>query len=196
MFRLMLVTDRLATRGRDLVGVVAAACRGGVDCVQLRDGSLPRGERAAYLTRIKAAIDPTVTLLVNGDALLAWEHGVGLHLSCSSDPVEREQPKPFGRSIHSVDEVVQVATQDPDYLIFGNVFETTSHPGHPGQGLIQLRRVVAAAGEVPIVAIGGITLHNACEVTAAGARAVAVRSAILGDDDPEQAARAICDAMG
>ena len=48
---------------------------------------------------------------------------------------------------------------------------------------------------IPAYAIGGIDAANAADAIAAGAHGVAVRSAILGADDPPAAARAIADAI-
>jgi thiamine-phosphate pyrophosphorylase len=44
---------------------------------------------------------------------------------------------------------------------------------------------------LPLVAIGGITKDNAAAVIAAGADSVAVISAVLGAESPEEAARQI-----
>ena len=50
--RLMLVTDRLETRGRDLVDVVEAAVAGGVGLVQVRERDLPEAQVETLLRRL------------------------------------------------------------------------------------------------------------------------------------------------
>ena len=50
--RLMLVTDRHETRGRDLADVVAAAVAGGVGLVHVRERDLPEAALEALLRRI------------------------------------------------------------------------------------------------------------------------------------------------
>jgi thiamine-phosphate pyrophosphorylase len=50
-------------------------------------------------------------------------------------------------------------------------------------GLEGLQRIRAAT-DLPLVAIGGIHLHNAAQVMQAGADALAVVSAICSADDP------------
>ena len=50
---------------------------------------------------------------------------------------------------------------------------------------------VPVGGFLPLVGIGGITRYNAVDVIAAGASAVAVISAVLGAESPEEAAREI-----
>ena len=61
-------------------------------------------------------------------------------------------------------------------------------------GLDRLRQVREAVA-LPLVAIGGITRDNAAEAMAAGADSVAVISAVLHADDPEEAARQIVDRL-
>jgi thiamine-phosphate pyrophosphorylase len=64
------------------------------------------------------------------------------------------------------------------------------------QGPDGLRRAVAAAGPVPVVAIGGITVARATEVAAAGAAAACAIAAVNGAKDPAAAAAAIACAFG
>jgi thiamine-phosphate pyrophosphorylase len=74
-----------------------------------------------------------------------------------------------------------------DYLTFGHVFPTTTHPGLPPHGLAELAEIVAAV-EVPVLAIGGITVDNLDSVLQTGCAGIAVISAILADADPRRAA--------
>lgn len=60
-----------------------------------------------------------------------------------------------GRSTHDTAQVAQAEAEGADYVLFGPVFETPSHPRHPGLGLAALREA-SASSAVPIVAIGGV----------------------------------------
>jgi len=80
----------------------------------------------------------------------------------------------------------QAAAEGADWLTFGHVFATSSHPGEPPRGLDELARVVQAV-HVPVIAIGGIGPDEVAAVLAAGAAGVAVMSAILKASDPGQA---------
>ena len=60
-----------------------------------------------------------------------------------------------------------------DYLIFGSVFPTRSHPDRAPQGWEALR-AVCASSRVPVYAIGGVTAENAEMCLEAGACGVAV----------------------
>ena len=53
----------------------------------------------------------------------------------------------------------------------------------------------AAAGPVPVYAIGGLSAARAGEARGAGAHGVAVVGAILEADAPEAAARALVEAL-
>lgn len=93
---------------------------------------------------------------------------------------------PVGVSVHSVDEAAAAERDGATWLTFGHVWETGSHPGEPGRGVEALREV-AAAVEIPVIAIGGITTAQVPEALAAGASGIAAISAILAADDPAEA---------
>src|SRR5690606_30694479 len=97
---------------------------------------------------------------------------------------------PVGVSVHSVDEAVAAERDGATWLTFGHVWETSSHPGEPGRGVEALREV-AAAVEIPVIAIGGITTAQVPEALAAGASGIAAISAILAADDTAEATRTI-----
>lgn len=190
-FQLMLVTDRHATLGRDLVDVVAAACRGGVDAVQLRDKDLSRSARAALLERLRLHLPAGVRLIVNTDLELAKATRCGLHLPAGVAWPAGERPHPTGCSVHGEQETKNALDEQPDYILFGHVYDTPSHPHEPGRGVAALRAVVVLAGAVPVIAIGGIESHRVAELRSTGVAGVAVRRTLLEASDPERAARAL-----
>jgi thiamine-phosphate diphosphorylase len=194
--RLMLVTDRGATAGRDLVDVVAAAVEGGVGLVQVRERDLPVAELAALLRRVVERLRGSpARVLVNGHPALARALEVGLHLPASAPPPGGPRPGLYGRAAHDEAEVRRARVEGVDYLVIGPVFPTASHPGEPGTGPARLAALVRAASPVPVFAIGGLTPARAAAVRAAGVHGVAVRSAILGADDPRAAARRLLQAL-
>jgi thiamine-phosphate pyrophosphorylase len=79
-----------------------------------------------------------------------------------------------GISTHNEEQVREAVESTPNYVAVGPVFATVSKANSdPVVGLEFVRRARALT-ELPIVAIGGITLANARSVTEAGADAVAV----------------------
>jgi thiamine-phosphate pyrophosphorylase len=185
----MLVTDRLATRGRDLVDVVGAAVAGGVGLVQVRERDLPEAEVEVLLRRILERLRGTpARLLVNGHVALAQAYGVGLHLPAAAPPPRPPRPLLCGRAVHDEDEARRALAEGVSYVVAGPVFPTASKPGHPGAGLETLARLARMVGPAPVFAIGGLTPERVPLVRDAGAHGVAVLGAILGAPDPERAA--------
>lgn len=192
---LLLVTDRRACGGRDLAGVVAAACDAGLPAVQLREKDLSGRALHALAERLRAVTARTGTLLlVNGRVDVAIAVGAdGVHLGAGAlTAADARALLPAGAlvgvSTHASDEL---AASDADYAVFGPVWDTPSKRafGAP-QGVDRLRAAVAAA-RVPVLAIGGVDAGNAAAARAAGAHGVAVIRAILGAGDPGAATRAL-----
>ncbi len=73
-----------------------------------------------------------------------------------------------GRSVHSLQAAVEAEAGGADYVIFGPVFETPTHPGRSGLGLDRLA-AVAAEIRIPVLAIGGVDSGRAAACLAAGA---------------------------
>lgn len=184
--RLLLVTNRFRAV-KPLPELTRAALAGGVNVVQVREKDLGREELRRLLAGVvEAAGDPT-KVMVNGDAALATEFGIGLHLP-EYAPIER--PSGAGllsRAVH--DSPGAATTVAVDFAVAGHVFETASKPGRPPIGPSGLCEIVAVS-PVPIVAIGGIAPERVGAVLSAGAVGIAVMSAINDAEDPESAARA------
>jgi thiamine-phosphate diphosphorylase len=95
----------------------------------------------------------------------------------------------IGRSVHDLAEAEAARTEGADYLVVGPVFATASHPGRPELGLQALKKIVAVAGELPVIAIGGISAERVEAVRGSGAYGVAAIRAFWDDADPAEAAR-------
>jgi thiamine-phosphate pyrophosphorylase len=74
----------------------------------------------------------------------------------------------IGRSVHSIAGAQLAEHQGADYVIFGPVWESGSHPGTPPAGLAALAKVVGSV-RIPVLAIGGVTEARAAEALASGA---------------------------
>jgi thiamine-phosphate pyrophosphorylase len=103
--------------------------------------------------------------------------------------------KILGVSTHSLEQAFEAAEQGADYLGIGPVFATaTKATGHEPVGCDTIRQLRARI-DLPIIAIGGITLSNVGEVIRAGATGVATISAIVGTDDITATTRAFLAAI-
>jgi len=174
---------------------LAAAIRGGVDVVQVRERSLPDGR---LLDALGEARDVTaaqgVPLGVNDRPDLAVLAGADfVHVGQDDIPVEaaRTFGLPVGLSTHAPREIDEAAS---DYIAVGPVHATPTKEGRPAVGL-ELVSYAAANTKLPWFAIGGIDASNIRDVVEAGATRVAVVRAIADADDPERAARELRDAL-
>jgi hydroxymethylpyrimidine kinase / phosphomethylpyrimidine kinase / thiamine-phosphate diphosphorylase len=185
-----LITDQ----GSRLLERVREALDGGVTFLQYRnkerdfDRKLNEGWDLRQLCRSRG-----VTFIVNDDLQLARElEADGIHLGQEDGSVATARrvlgkEKIIGVSTHDLDEALQAEAEGADYIGFGAIYPTFSkevdHMPGP-EGLAAIRGRV----RLPVVAIGGINRDNASGVIDAGADAVAVISAVLGNSRPALAA--------
>ncbi|MCZ6872232.1 MAG: thiamine phosphate synthase [bacterium] len=201
-FRLYVVTDRQQTAERPLEAVIAAAARGGVGAVQLREKDLTARELYALGARLQEALAPYgVPLFINDrlDVALALDTA-GVHLAGHSLSTAQARRilgphKLIGVSTHHVQEARQAALDGADFVVFGPVFSTPSKLAYgPPQGLQKLSSVTRQVS-IPVFAIGGITTDNFAQVLGAGAYGVALIRAVLSADDPYTAAHQLCQTL-
>jgi len=84
----------------------------------------------------------------------------------------------------------RAAAEGADYVAIGSVFASSTKPAASRAPLELLAAAAAASGGLPVVAIGGITPHNAPAAVAAGADLLAVISAVFDAPDVRAAAEA------
>ncbi|AGI47565.1 Thiamine monophosphate synthase [Thermoplasmatales archaeon BRNA1] len=100
-----------------------------------------------------------------------------------------------GASIHSLDELREAEQYGVDWVLFGNVFETSCKPGQPAAGLDLLKKVCEES-KVPVYAVGGITPENARSCMEAGAAGVCARSSFMTCEDPKALVEEFRKALG
>lgn len=166
---------------------VVAVLEAGVGSVQLRD------EAASMSAMIRALKDTPAwsreRLAINGEPKVAGEFGLPwLHLPAHW----LSQTPPFGRfarigmSVHSLDEALEAAALGVDYVTFGHIYSSHTHPGEPARGVEALADIVAQL-VIPVLAVGGINHANIGEVAATGCAGAVVISAIADQVNPGQA---------
>ncbi len=102
----------------------------------------------------------------------------------------------IGRSTHTLEQARAAVREPVDYVAFGPVFGTTSkQSAYDRRGPEMLRAVADLVAPRVLVAIGGIGLEQLPETVDAGARGVALISAVAGADDPEAATRTLADRL-
>lgn len=197
-----LVTDTRLSRPRGIAAVAAAAARGGVTIVQLRDPDATTRGLIAAAEALQEVLRPhRVPLVINDRVDVALAMGAeGVHLGDRDMPAATARRllgpgRIVGVTVHDAAEARAVDPAVADYAGIGPVFATTTkaeaRPAIGVDGFRALRRLVP----LPAVGIGGIDAARTADVIAAGADGVAVVSAICAAPDPEAAARAIAAAV-
>lgn len=130
-----------------------------------------------------AALVPAVAVpvIVTSRVDLALAYGAaGVHLTEGDLPVDAARgllpDRLIGRSVHSVEAAREFAEAGVDYLLFGPVWATPTHPSVLPLGPEKLRAAVTAAGKVPVLAVGGVdTAHTERCMRAGAAGWAAIR---------------------
>ena len=181
---LVLLTDRRLASG-SLPRVVAAAVRGGVAWVILRERDLPYAERRALALTLRDLLPPGRLIVAGPDPLGAD----AVHLA-EADPLPAAGVALIGRSCHDVPRL-----SIEDYVTLSPVYPTQSKPGYGPA--IAPAAAAELAGRVPWLALGGVdTAERAAACAVAGAQGVAVMGAIMRAPDPERVARELAVGFG
>lgn len=197
-WRLCVLLSEALCPGGEWLKVAAGAIEGGADCLQLREKKLEGGELLRRTRALLALARPRgVSVVVNDrvDVALAAEAD-GVHLGQGDLPCRESRRLAGGRLIIGVStsnlEQAQAAVRDgASYCGLGPMYPTSTKHKEIIAGPAYARQFVAAFPGVAHLAIGGITPDNAAAVAVAGARGLAVSSAVCGSDDPAGAAAAI-----
>ena len=190
-YRVYLVTDDPSRYSGNWLDNVRAAVEGGVTCVQYRDTENPAKVQCERIQALRDAIGRT-PIIVNNDANLARAvRADGVHVGQGDmPPVEvRAIVGPdceIGLSITDITQVSKIDRGVVDCIGIGPVFDArkTKADASAAIGPDGLRAIVDSVPDMPNCAIGGITLANAAEVVAAGAKGLAVVSAFSKSEDP------------
>jgi thiamine-phosphate pyrophosphorylase len=185
-------------RRRHLLQKIGEAARAGIDYIQLREKDLATRqleflarESVGILNQLRAEKRELRTkLLINSRSDVALAIAAdGVHLrsddmaaeqvreiwSRAAAPPNRGSPL-IGVSCHSIKEIAQAEAQGATFAVFAPVFEKPVFekkdlPELRPAGLIELREVSKA--EIPVLALGGVTLGNARQCLDAGAAGIA-----------------------
>ena len=182
-----------------LLEKIHEAAKAGVNYIQLREKDLPTRELELFATEAVRSVReasqlttrhwPLATaLLINSrtDVALAVPAD-GVHLRSddispeevrevfrgAGNPARQLSPKDplIAVSCHSPAEAAQAAASQATFAVFGPVFEKKDSSEKRPAGLAQLRD--ACQANIPVLALGGITLTNAGLCLEAGAAGIA-----------------------
>ena len=191
---LYLVLDPDLCGGADgMVRTARLAAENGAAVVQLRAPNWKKRQWLEVAIQLKAVLAPFgVPLIINDQVDIALTVDAdGVHVGQDDLPAAEVRRligphKLLGLSVSNPTEL-GVVPEGVDYLGIGPVYPTgTKLDASPVTGLDSFAELVAAT-PLPVVAIGGINVNNCTPLFAAGARGVAVVSAMCGQADPARA---------
>ena len=190
-----LVTDSRDKTEEEFLAIIEEAIKGGTSIVQLREKTASTKdfyELALKVKEITSRYD--VPLLINDriDIALAID-SEGVHIGQDDMPADIARAiigdeKILGVSASTVDEAVKAQKDGADYIGSGAVFPTSTKDDADSVSKDELKEIVNSI-DIPVVAIGGITLENAQELKDTGISGFSVVSAIMGAKDPQEASK-------
>lgn len=164
----------------------AALATGHIAILQYRRKKIVKADQPLEVEQIKILCEKyQVPFVINDDLSLAEQFGLGVHLGQSdgeiTDAIQRlPQGVIIGRTcLNSLELAEKAIAEGASYVAFGAIYATSTKPeaGNVGIEVIQQAR---QKFDVPICAIGGLTVENSQTVIDAGASLCAVISDILG----------------
>jgi len=173
-----------------------AACRAGVDWIQLRLKNRTYADwKTVALETLTVCRQYNARLIINDNPHLAGEIGAdGVHLGQGDMPVWEArallgQQVIIGGTANTADTILAHHRDGVDYVGLGPFqFTTTKEKLSPILGLTGYQQVLLALQQqgvsLPIIAIGGITLADVSALIRAGLHGIAVSSAITDAIDP------------
>ena len=172
-----------------LMEKVRLALDGGARVIQYRNKtadqvtSLWQADGLASLLKAK-----DVLFIVNDSVDLARAVGAdGVHLGHADGDIAAARKalpnKLIGVSCYNdLERAIAAEAAGADYVAFGAAFPSTTKPGAVHAPLALYREAVRRLA-IPVVAVGGINVHNAHGLVDAGVAAIAVVSALFDADD-------------
>lgn len=192
--RLHVLTDFHLQQERTHAELARLAIRGGADTIQFRQkhGGIPNMLIEARKVAAVCA-DASTPLIVDDriDIAQAVESN-GVHLGQEDFPVDAARTVlgpdiVIGATATKTHQVVEAYEMGADYIGFGPVFPTTSKRNPKSVKGPEGLSTACDAVPIPVIAIGGVTHDRVRPALEAGAHGVAVLSAVVTANDPEQA---------
>ncbi len=188
MLKLYAITDRSWLKDETLFQQVEKALKGGATMIQLREKNLDDESFLQEATEIKELCHRyQVPLIINDNLEVAIRCDAdGIHIGqddISIEIVKEKFPhKIIGVTAHNLDEALKAQKAGATYLGMGAVFPTSTKDHTIPLSLSNLKEITSII-DIPIVAIGGITLDNIDQLKGTGIEGVAVVSAVFKSDD-------------
>ena len=169
-----------------LAKLEGAFANGGIAVLQYRRKKVTKEDQVYEVEYMKAlCAEYAVPFVINDDLEMAVKYGLGVHLgqddgSIADAAAQLPQGVLIGCSCNnSLELAEQAIAEGANYVAFGAIYATDTKPEAGNIGLETLKQAKVKLN-VPICAIGGLTVENSDVVITAGADLCAVISDILG----------------
>lgn len=192
---LYLVTDRTWLKDKTLPEVVESVLKNNATFIQLREKNLDYKRFKELAIEIKKITDKyQVPFVINDNIEIAMEVDAdGVHVG-QSDLIATKarkilgEDKILGVSVSNVKQAIEAEKAGADYLGAGSVFTTTSKLDANNIDMEEIKKITKAVN-IPVLGIGGINEKNIHLLKDSGLDGIAVISAILAQEDIEEATR-------
>jgi thiamine-phosphate diphosphorylase len=139
--------------------------------VQLRAPTLTAAQVETEAMKLVGSSPVPVVISSRADLAVACD-AAGVHLPerdiATADARKLVGRRLVGRSVHSLEGAAAAESEGADYVIFGPVWASASHPGVAPVG-VEALATVSRSVRIPVLAIGGVTDERIAECHAAGA---------------------------
>lgn len=192
---LYLVTSQSLSAGRTTLDIVKAALVGGVRLIQLREKDMALRDYVTLAHEVRALTAAAGALLIVNDRLdVALAVGAdGVHLGQDDFPIpEARRLAPdllIGASTHSIEEALRAQDEGTSTINIGPIYPTGTKVWE-GEFLgLEGLQSIARVATVPFTVMGGIKQSHIPGLLKAGARVIALVTAVTAAADPEAATR-------
>ena len=192
---LYVITDPVLC-GSHMIESVEQAIAGGANIIQYRNKTASKKQQLNEAQALQILCQKHQRLfIINDDIALALAvHADGVHLGQTDGSIQsaREQlgkEKIIGMTCHSnMDAAITAQQQGASYVAFGRFYPSHTKPAAPPAEIDILHQAKAQL-QLPVVAIGGVTIENAGTLINAGANMLAVIHAVFAQDNIKQSAQ-------
>ena len=177
-----------------LLAKVESALQAGIALLQYRDKISSKEKKLSRAIALhKLCLKYATPLIINDNPELAYEcHAEGIHLGQGDSNISDAREILGDKAIigitchHHLELALKAQEQGSNYVAFGRFFNSSTKPGTPLADTHLLRQAKAQLN-IPITAIGGLTLENSKEIIKAGADNIAVVEGVFSEDSIKSA---------
>lgn len=196
-YSVYLVTDHKGKTNDEILNIIEEAIKGGTGLVQIREKTASTKDFYELAMKVKEITSKyNVPLIINDriDIALAVD-SEGVHIGQDDMPADIARriigdDKILGVSAATIEEAKKAEADGADYLGSGAVFPTATKDDADSVTKECLKEIVNSV-DIPVVAIGGISIENAESLKDTGIAGFSVVSAIMSAEDPKKASETL-----